>query len=81
LNNLGVIALEDQRFEDAKEYFRRALEQGPQNAKTHFLLARTELALGNIAGARIALAHALEREPDRPEYRELQEQIERRAQP
>jgi hypothetical protein len=81
LNNLGVIALEDQRFEDAKEYFRCALEQGPQNAKTHFLLARTELALGNIAGARIALAHALEREPDRPEYRELQEQIERRAQP
>jgi Flp pilus assembly protein TadD len=81
LNNLGVIALEDQRFADAKEYFRRALEQEPQNAKTHFLLAKTELALGNIAGARIALAHALEREPDRLEYRELQEQIERRAQP
>jgi Flp pilus assembly protein TadD len=81
LNNLGVIALEDQRFADAKEFFRRALEQEPQNAKTHFLLAKTELALGNIAGARIALAHALEREPDRPEYRELQEQIEQRAQP
>jgi Tetratricopeptide repeat len=81
LNNLGVIALEDQRFVDAKEYFRRALEQEPQNAKTHFLLAKTELALGDIAGARIALAHALEREPDRREYRELQEQIERRAQP
>lgn len=81
LNNLGVIALEDQRFADAKEFFHRALEQEPQNAKTHFLLAKTELALGNIAGARIALAHALEREPDRPEYRELQEQIERRAQP
>jgi tetratricopeptide repeat protein len=81
LNNLGVIALEDRRFADAKEYFRRALEQEPQNAKTHFLLAKTELALGNIAGARIALAHALQREPDRPEYQQLQEEIERRAQP
>jgi hypothetical protein len=81
LNNLGVIALEDQRFADAKEYFRRALEQQPHNAKTHFLLAKTELALGNIAGARIALTHALELEPDRREFRELQEQIERRAQP
>ena len=81
LNNLGVIALEDQRFIEAKEFFLRALELEPQNAKTHFLLAKTELGLGNIAGARAALAPALEREPDRPEYRELQEQIERRVHP
>lgn len=81
LNNLGVIALEDHRSVEAKEYFRKALEQDPQNAKTHFLLAKAELALGDIGGARTALAHALEREPDRPEYRQLQEEIERRAQP
>jgi tetratricopeptide (TPR) repeat protein len=81
LNNLGVIALEDHRPADAKKYFRQALEQDPQNAKTHFLLAKAEFALGNIDGARTALAHALEREPDRPEYRQLQEEIERRARP
>jgi tetratricopeptide (TPR) repeat protein len=81
LNNLGVIALDDHRLAEAKEYFRKALEQDPQNAKTHFLLAKAELALGNIDGARTALAHALEREPDRPEYRQLQEEIERRARP
>ena len=81
LNNLGVIALEDHRPSDAKEYLRRALEQDPQNAKTHFLLAKAELALGNIDGAKTALAQALGREPDRPEYRQLQEEIDRRAQP
>jgi tetratricopeptide (TPR) repeat protein len=81
LNNLGVIALEVHRPAEAKEYFRRALQQEPNNSKTHFLLAKAELALGNIAGARIALAHALEHEPDRAEYGQLREEIERRAQP
>jgi TolA-binding protein len=81
LNNLGVIALEAHRPAEAKQYFVKALKQEPQNAKTNFLLAKAELALGDTEGARIALAHALEREPDRTEYRELQGEIERRAQP
>jgi tetratricopeptide (TPR) repeat protein len=81
LNNLGVIALDDHRPAEARDYFLKALEQEPKNAKTHFLLARAELALGNLEGARIALAHALEREPDRTEYRQLKEDIERRSQP
>jgi cytochrome c-type biogenesis protein CcmH/NrfG len=76
---MGVIALEDHRPAEAKEYFRKALEQEPQNAKSHFLLAKAELALGNIEGARIALSQALQREPDRPEYRALLEEIDRRA--
>ena len=80
LNNLGVIALDDHRPAEAKDYFLKALEQEPKNGKTHFLLARAELALGNLEGARIALAHALEREPDRTEYRQLKEDIERRSQ-
>jgi TolA-binding protein len=81
LNNLGVIALDDHRPAEAKEYFLKALKQDPKNAKTYFLLAKAELALGNTEGARIAIAHALEREPDRTEYRQLQEEIERRGQP
>jgi tetratricopeptide (TPR) repeat protein len=79
LNNMGVMALDDHHPANAKEYFRKALELEPQNAKTHFLLAKAELALGNIEGAKAALAHALQREPDRPEYRDLREQIEQRA--
>lgn len=81
LNNMGVLALEDQRPAEAKEYFRKAIEQEPQNAKTHYLLAKAELALGNIEGARTALGEALKREPDRIEYRQLQDEIERRARP
>jgi tetratricopeptide (TPR) repeat protein len=79
LNNMGVIALDDRRPAEAKEFFRKAIEQEPENAKTHFLLAKAELALGNIEGAKAALAQALQREPDRTEYRELHEEIERRA--
>jgi O-antigen biosynthesis protein len=79
LNNMGVIALDDHRPAKAKEFFRKAIEQEPENAKTHFLLAKAELALGNIEGAKAALTRALQREPDRTEYRELHEEIERRA--
>ena len=79
LNNMGVIALEDHRPAEAKEYFRRAIELEPENAKTLFLLAKAELAVGNIEGARTALAQALRREPDRIEYQELHKEIERRA--
>jgi tetratricopeptide (TPR) repeat protein len=81
LNNLGVIALDVHLPAEAKGYFLRALQQEPNNSKTHFLLAKAELALGNIEGAGIALAHALEHEPDRAEFRQLQSEIERRAHP
>jgi hypothetical protein len=43
------------------------------------LLAKAELAMGNIKNARIAIERALEHEHDRAEYRQLQEEIERRA--
>lgn len=81
LNNLGVIALDDQRPAEARDYLRKAIELEPQNVKTYFLLAKAELALGNVEGARIALARALEREPDQPEFRQFREEIERRVQP
>lgn len=75
LNNLGVMALEDVRFAEAREYFRRALKERG-NAKTYYLLAKAEIALGNIDDAKAAIADALKREPAQPEYRQLQEQLQ-----
>ena len=78
LNNLGVLALNENLPALAAEYFRRSLALDPQNAKTHYLLAKAQLAVGDIPAARISIQRALQRERDRPEYRKLQEEIERR---
>jgi hypothetical protein len=76
LNNLGVMALEDGKFLEAREYFLRALRQDRENAKTYYLLAKAELSLGNLEDAEAAVANALKRAPAQPEYQQLQEQIQ-----
>ena len=76
LNNLGVMALEDGKFLEAREYFLRALRQDRENAKTYYLLAKAELSLGNLEDAKAAVANALKRAPAQPEYQQLQEQIQ-----
>jgi tetratricopeptide (TPR) repeat protein len=80
LNNLGLLALEENKPAMAAEYLSRALEQEPQDAKTFYLLAKAQLALGDVQNARISIERALERDRDRTEYRQLQEEIEQRAQ-
>jgi tetratricopeptide (TPR) repeat protein len=76
LNNLGVMALEDARFAEAREYFLKALKQGRGTAKSYYLLARADLALGNTEEAKAAIENALKREPAQPEYRQLQLEIQ-----
>jgi hypothetical protein len=79
LNNLGLLALEENQPAMAAGYLSRALEQEPQDAKTFYLLAKAQLALGDLQNARISIERALERERDRAEYRQLQEEIARRT--
>jgi Flp pilus assembly protein TadD len=76
LNNLGLIALEEGRPRDAARNLQRAIESDPHDATTFYLLAKAELALGNIENARIAIGEALKREPDQPEYQRLGGEIE-----
>jgi tetratricopeptide (TPR) repeat protein len=80
MTNIGVMALEDGKFAEAADYFRKALEQQPRMAKTSYLLAKAELALGNLVQAKVAIARALEMEPERPEYRNLEKEIEQHGQ-
>jgi hypothetical protein len=79
LNNLGLLALEENQPAMAQEYLQHALEQGSQDGKTFYLLAKAQLAMGDFQSARISIERALERERDRAEYRQLQEEIGRRA--
>ena len=72
-NNLGVLALQESRWELAARFFRHALEHAPNNAKLHFLLAQAELKSGERAAARRSIERAVELDPGRPEFRALQQ--------
>jgi tetratricopeptide (TPR) repeat protein len=75
-NNLGVLALEEQRWKLAANFFRHALEHAPNDSKTHYLLARAELKSGNLAIARKEIARAIQLDPRHPEFVALQKEIE-----
>ena len=72
-NNLGVLALQESRWELAARFFRHALEYAPNNAKLYFLLAQAELKSGERAAARRSIERAVELDPGRPEFRTLQQ--------
>jgi Tetratricopeptide repeat len=79
-NNLGVIALDAFQYSDAENWFRRAENVDPRNAKTHFLLARTLLARNDRQAARTEIDTAIGLNPDQPEFKALKQQIEENSQ-
>jgi len=79
-NNLGVIALDADNYDDAEIWFRRAEDVDPRNAKTHFLLARTLLAKSDRASAREEIDAAIRLKPDQPEFAALKQEIEQTPQ-
>src|SRR6266478_6134538 len=79
-NNLGVIALDAHQLGEAENWFRRAKDVDPRNAKTHFLLAKTLLAKNDRQGARTEIETAIGLNPDQPEFKALKQQIEENAQ-
>jgi len=77
LNNLGVVALTESQPGAAADYFRRSLTLEPQNAKTHYLLAKALLADGRPTDAAAALKRAVELGGERAEFASLHEEIEK----
>jgi len=75
-NNLGVIALEANRYEEAENWLRLAENVDPRNAKTHFLLAKTLLAKGDRRGAHAHIELAIQLDPDQAEFKQFSEQID-----
>lgn len=76
LSNLGVLALEQNQLDDAEMYFRQALTYAPNDAKNHFLLARTLFMRGDRAAAAAETKRALTLNPQQREFIQLREQIE-----
>ena len=75
LNNLGVLAMEEKRWELAEKFFSASLDSEPEDAKTHYLLARVRFESGNTIGARSELEKALRARPNQKEFLELQEKL------
>jgi len=77
LRNLGLVASSEHRWEDAIRLFREALVIAPEDAKTHYLLAKALLASGEVMEASREAEIALRLDPTQPKYKELSEQIEK----
>jgi len=80
-NNLGVLALEENQWQLAAGFLRRALERDPVSAKTRFLLARALLNDGDVSGAEAEVTEALRLRPGQPEFLALKEEVERAPTP
>ena len=75
-NNRGVLALKEQRWKLAGNFFRHALEYSPNDAKIHYLFAQAELKSGEVANARREVARAIQLDGRHPEFFALQKEIE-----
>ena len=75
LNNLGVLALDEKRWDLAEKFLAAAVAAEPEAAKTHYLLARARFEKGDIAGARTALDTALGMRPKQREFLELRDKL------
>lgn len=80
-NNLGVLALEENRWKLAASFFSRALQQSPNDPKTYFLLAKSHLNSGEVESASHEIDQALKLDPDRLEYLALQKEVQRQSPP
>jgi Flp pilus assembly protein TadD len=67
--------MEARQWEPAERYLLQAIATEPENAKTHYLLALTRQAKGDLPGARAAIAEALRLKPAQPEFLALAKQL------
>lgn len=75
LNNLGVLAMQEERWPLAEAFLSGSLALEPEDDRANFLLAKTRYARHDVAGARLALAESLRLQPGRPEYQALADQL------
>jgi len=79
--NLGLLALDEQRYGLAESFFRHSIAVEPHNAKTHFLMAKALLAKGERDSARGEVEMAIALHPDQPEFQNLRSEIISDARP
>jgi tetratricopeptide (TPR) repeat protein len=75
LNNLGVLASQENRWELAAKFFAAVVEINPKDAKAHFLLAKALLEQGSRDIALAEIEQAIILNPAQPEFIALRDKI------
>lgn len=75
LNNLGVLAMEEKRWPLAEKFFTAAIETEPDDARTHYLLARVLAEDNKPDPARAELETALRLRPNQKQFLELRDKL------
>src|SRR5690242_12645945 len=65
-NDLGNLAIDRQRYEEALRHFMRVIELNPRHEHSWFNVARTYRLLKNDAEAEVYYQRAIEEEPQNP---------------
>ncbi len=78
LNNLGVLALREERWDLAIEFFRLALVHSPNDAKINYLMAQAQLSNNQIQAANSQIEIALRLRPGQAEFEKLRATIRAR---
>jgi Flp pilus assembly protein TadD len=78
-NNLGVLAMDESRWKLAAAFLKKSIGIEPDDAKTHYLLAKALLQLDDTPGATDEINRALELKPDQPEFQNLRQEIQSRT--
>lgn len=60
---MGVLLREDQKYEEARQYFNRALNVRPGDLRTRYQIATLALLMGNVDGARSELESIVKEAP------------------
>ena len=75
LNNLGVLAMEEKRWDLSEKFLLGSINAEPGDAKTYYLLARVRFDSGRRDAAKAALQKALELRPQQKEFLELRDRL------
>lgn len=73
--NLGIVLFKRGKYAEAKKEFEIALQQLPQLFQAWNMLARTELKLGDLKGAKTAFQRSLSIQPKQPGIRRALEKF------
>ncbi|KKP88907.1 MAG: Tetratricopeptide repeat domain-containing protein [Berkelbacteria bacterium GW2011_GWA2_35_9] len=74
-NRLGIIALENQKFTEAKEFFTQSLNFGTNNSARLYNLALANIGLEDYKKAKEAVSKAVQLEPGNQKYQDLLEEL------
>lgn len=74
-NRLGIIALENQKFLEAKDFFAKSLNFGQNNPARLYNLALANIGLEDYRSAKEAVSKAVQLEPSSQKYQDLLEEL------